>query len=396
LDRDEAIRLLKRGEEGVKAWNQRRNSGEELPELIGADLSGANLIEADLSGANLIGANLIGANLIGANLSGANLDKANFNGANLIGANLGGANLSGADLGGTNLSWAEFIGANLAEADLRVATLSWAKLIRAKLIRANLSRADLTRADLTGANLSEARCYYTAFNNVNLATVRGLDNVYHLGPSTVGVDTLIKSQGRIPDSFLLACGVPERWIEFLPSSIGMLEPNHYYSCFMSYSTKDEKFASRLYSRLRDEKLRVWYSPEEIKGGRTLEEQIGQAIRVHDKLLLVLSKASMASPWVKHEIRQALIWEKEDKRRVLFPIRVCPWKPVKEWKCFDAENGQDLAEIVRKYFIRDFSKWRDKDAFETAFSRLLKDLKADETTPAESSVKAGKGRKSRKA
>ena len=74
--------------------------------------------------------------------------------------------------------------------------------------------------------------------------------------------------------------------------------------FISYSTKDEDFAKRLHSRMRDEGLRVWYSPEDIKGGQKLHEQIDQAVRVYEKLLLVLSPNSMNSEWVKTEIRKA--------------------------------------------------------------------------------------------
>jgi len=34
---------------------------------------------------------------------------------------------------------------------------------------------------------------------------------------------------------------------------------------------------------------------------------------------------------------------------------------------------DLAVKVREYFIPDFSNWKDHDAFESAFTRLKKDL-----------------------
>jgi hypothetical protein len=44
------------------------------------------------------------------------------------------------------------------------------------------------------------------------------------------------------------------------------------------------------------------------------DQIDKAIRVHDKLLLVLSKASMASDWVKHEVSKAIEREKVEKRQ----------------------------------------------------------------------------------
>jgi hypothetical protein len=36
----------------------------------------------------------------------------------------------------------------------------------------------------------------------------------------------------------------------------------------------------------------------------------------------------------------------------------------------------MAREIREYFIPDFSYWKDHDAFEAAFARLLKDLKAD--------------------
>ena len=42
-----------------------------------------------------------------------------------------------------------------------------------------------------------------------------------------------------------------------------------------------------------------------------------------------------------------------------------------------QSGQDLAEEVRQYFIPDFSHWKNHDAFEQAFDRLLRDLKAEE-------------------
>ena len=100
MDRDEALKLLNGGEEGIREWNQRRRANEAIPDLIVADLRGANLSGADLSyailsGANLGDANLLGANLGTANLMGANLSDANLGTANLMGANLSGANLSG-------------------------------------------------------------------------------------------------------------------------------------------------------------------------------------------------------------------------------------------------------------------------------------------------------------
>jgi hypothetical protein len=111
----------------------------------------------------------------------------------------------------------------------------------------------------------------------------------------------------------------------------------------------------------------------MPGGKKLHEEIETAIRMHDKLLLILSEHSMASNWVKTELRRARKRELEENRRVLFPICICPYEAVKQWRSFYGDEGIDLAEEVREYFIPDFSNWKDHDAYKKAFDRLLKDL-----------------------
>lgn len=88
FDREEVLKLLKRGRKQAILDYDLRGA-----DLSGTDLKGANLKGADLSGANLMEANLRDTNLINTDLSGADL-----RGADLRGANLRGANLKGADL----------------------------------------------------------------------------------------------------------------------------------------------------------------------------------------------------------------------------------------------------------------------------------------------------------
>jgi len=128
--------------------------------------------------------------------------------------------------------------------------------------------------------------------------------------------------------------------------------------------------------MQDEKLRVWYAPEDMRGGRKTYEQIEQAIRYFDKLLLVLSEHSINSEWVMTEIRWARKREVEEKRRILFPIRLVDLDIIQQWTCFDADTGKDLSVEVREYHIPDFSNWTDHDAFEGAFARLMDDLRAE--------------------
>lgn len=280
--------------------------------------------------------------------------------------------LSGADLHDANLSGTDLSDTYLNGAYLRGANLSYARLNSANLSDADLSHASLRRADFTNAELS-----YTTFANNDLSEVIGLETVIHGGPSNIGVDTLYNSAGRIPESFLRGCGVPDDFIAFIPSHFGIQQAIQLYSCFISYSTRDEEFARRLYSRMRDEHLRVWFAPEDVKGGEKLYEQIERAIQLHDRLLIVLSERSLQSKWVMTEIRRARKVELKENRRKLFPIRLVDYETLQAWECFDADTGEDLATEVRQYFIPDFSNWKEHDAFERAFGRLLRDLRDEE-------------------
>jgi hypothetical protein len=344
----------------VKNAPQEHNDDERL-DLRGADLSGAELGGAYLREARLWMADLRKANLRGADLSGANLIGADLSGAELVAAELRWADLSGANLRGADLSGADLVGADLREADLG---------------EANMGEANLGKANLRGANFDNVHCISTVFGSVDLSEVKRLDTVSHLGPSTIGVDTLYKSKGKIPEAFLRGCGVPDTLIDFLPSLTGSEKAIEFYSCFISYSHKDEKFAKRLHSRMQEERLRVWYAPEDLKAGEKIYEQIDQAIRIFDKLLLVLSENSMKSEWVITEIRKARKRERESGVRMLFPIRLVDFDTIRQWECFDAGSGKDMAEEIREFFIPDFSSWKHHDSFESAFSRLIADLKAE--------------------
>jgi hypothetical protein len=181
------------------------------------------------------------------------------------------------------------------------------------------------------------------------------------------------AQRQLPVPFLRGCGLPDKLIDYL-SSLLLPQAIQFYSCFISYSTKDEEFANRLHADLQDKGVRCWFAPNDIRGGPKVHEQIDEAIRVYDKLLLILSEASMNSPWVKTEIAQARAREEQQKRQMLFPITLVPFDRIKDWKLFDADRGIDSAREIREYFIPDFYNWKNHDRYSRAFDRLLGDLK----------------------
>jgi len=174
--------------------------------------------------------------------------------------------------------------------------------------------------------------------------------------------------------FLKGIGLPQVFLDYLPALVEADRPIQFHSCFISYSHTDEAFARRLWSSLRNERIRVWYAPEEMEGGKKLFDQIDRAINMHDKLLVVLSKESISSNWVETEIRRARKQEKRIGERKLFPIRLCDMETLQGWDCFDSDSGQDIAEEVREYFIPDFSDWTKSAKFEKEFAKLCRDLR----------------------
>jgi hypothetical protein len=256
-----------------------------------------------------------------------------------------------------------------SSADLRYADLS-----DANLSNADLGFATLNYAELIGTDLSHSALLYTVFADVDLSTTKGLETARHVGPSTIGIDTLYKSRGQIPEAFLRGCGVPDSFITQARALIGAEEGIQFYSCFISYSTLDDEFATRLHARLQQANVRVWFSPHDMRGGKKLHEEIDEAIKVYDKLLLLLSPDSLQSNWVMTELRKARKAERKSGQRKLFPVRLVDYPTLTDWECFDADTGTDLAVEVREYFIPDFTNWKDHDAFEAAFDRLLQDLR----------------------
>ena len=280
----EHLDILRRG---IREWNRWYHDHQTIkPDFSGAHLNFAYLEKVDFEGANL--------------------EKADFEGANLIEACL-----KKADLKKANLANAE-----LEEADLERANLTGTRLEKAHLIGTRFTTATFKKTILTQANMGR-----TVFEDVDLSQVKGLETVRHYHPSTLGLDTIIRSHGNIPKSFLRGAGVPEAIIEQIPALVSSLKPIDYYSCFISYSSKDEDFAKRLYTDLQSNGIRCWFAPEDMRIGDKIRYRIDESIRLYDKLLLVLSEHSVASQWVEHEVETSIGQELEGKPNVLFPIRL---------------------------------------------------------------------------
>ena len=314
---------LKVLEKGVSQWNEWR---KENP-AITPDLTGSNLFRQRLTGVDFSGTNLSNSNLTGCIMSLSNISYANLKSCRLLGAIV-----SGCDLTNSNFSYSS-------------------------LVEANFNQSNFTNSDLSNVWL-----YETNFANANLSGVKGLLTVKHLRSSTIDHRTIYKSKD-IPIEFLRGCGLPEFIIENVNKIKGDI--NQYHSCFISYSSKDEVFVTKLYRNLQENGIRCWFAPEDMEIGAKIRHSIDQAIIEHDKLLLVLSDTSVNSQWVEQEVERAFQRERKENEIILFPIRI-------DNSIFKNEIGWgNYLSNTRN--IGNFMNWNDENEYRNSFKRLLNGL-----------------------
>jgi uncharacterized protein YjbI with pentapeptide repeats len=321
-------------EQGIEEWNRWIDEFEPgNPDLSNLDLCG-RIIEH-------------------ANFSYADLSNTDFSGSTLINGNFRRALLTDGTFSGATLRYVDFSQAMLNNVNFRHAELAFVNLWSAVL-----TNADFFHVEMIGTQIS----------NADLSEVKNLESVKRYGPSTIGIDTIYKSRGKIPETFLRGCGVPEEFIVQIPDLVAAMQPIQFYSCFISYSSKEEEFARRLYADLQSEGVRCWFAPEDLMIGEKFRVRIDESIRMYDKLLLVLSENSVASQWVEKEVETAFEKEGEQGKTVLFPVQL-------DDAVTEIKTGW-AADVRRSRHIGDFRDWKNHDSYRKAFERLMRDLKAE--------------------
>jgi TIR domain len=232
---------------------------------------------------------------------------------------------------------------------------------------------DLTRVDLSGTDVSGAHSQSTVFGNVDLSTVRGLDTLEHCGPSTLGIDTLYRSHGHLPEGFLWGAGVPEDFITDIRSLVGRAV--EFYACVLSYHHTAKPFARRLHDPWQGRGMRCWLDEHSMRPGDDIDEEIDRGIRFRDTVLRCCSQASLTRWWVDHDITKAfeterrLMKTRETKVRALIPLTrdgcLCTWM-------------RGNAAAVQARMAADWTGWkRSHPPFERAFTRVIQARRAEE-------------------
>ncbi len=166
----------------------------------------------------------------------------------------------------------------------------------------------------------------------------------------------------MPLAFLRGVGLPDRLINYLPSLVN--QPLQFYSCFISYSVKDQDMAERLHADLQNKGVRCWFAPHDLPIGAKILDGVDEAIRLRDKVLLILSEHSIKSGWVEDEVTTAFEEERKREQPMLFPIRLDDIVMTTE---------EAWAAKLRARNIGDFRHWKDHYKYLKSLERVLRDL-----------------------
>lgn len=132
--------------------------------------------------------------------------------------------------------------------------------------------------------------------------------------------------------------------------------------FISHSSQDKPFVRKLVEQLRKHHLKLWFDEQEIKVGQSIVARISEGLNDSDYLMVILSRASVASHWVQAELNAALMNEISEKGSVVLPVLI---------------EDCDIPVLLRSKLYADF-----RTSFEKGLRSLLAVFDQEEKTTAE--------------
>jgi hypothetical protein len=126
--------------------------------------------------------------------------------------------------------------------------------------------------------------------------------------------------------------------------------------FISHSSQDKPFVRRLVQELERHHLRVWFDEQEIGVGDSIVTRISDGLKDSDYFMVVLSKASVASPWVQEEINSALMDQVSGKGTAVLPVLI---------------EECEIPPLLRSRLYADF-----RQSFEVGIGSLLRVLEQE--------------------
>jgi TIR domain len=120
--------------------------------------------------------------------------------------------------------------------------------------------------------------------------------------------------------------------------------SRYRSCFITYSTPDERIVRRINAFLSEKGVRTWAWFEQGKLGEW-RPQIQSALDEHECILLIMSRAAIASRGVQDENRLALVDDLRPYTSRLLPILLESLASIQE--AITGPSERELLNLVRR-------------------------------------------------
>ncbi len=130
--------------------------------------------------------------------------------------------------------------------------------------------------------------------------------------------------------------------------------------FISYSHIDSSTVEELEKRLKENKIKIWIDKSEMKLGDSIIDKITDGINSSQYFMIILSRNSLASEWVKRELNATLMLQLNKKSIKILPIYlgIKPSEaPLFLQDIWGVEIDEQISDKAMKKIIEPF---RDKD------------------------------------
>jgi len=168
------------------------------------------------------------------------------------------------------------------------------------------------------------------------------------GEKTVSEDTLWKKFDLLLEFNYVESQIYEN---FINSKFSDTKEIKGIEVFISHSSADKWFARKLETDLKVLGLQPWLDETKIVAGESIVEKVEQGVAKSDYCVIVLSKESVRSLWVRREWESVFWKEMQQKKTCIIPVlleqcEIPPLLSAKKYADFTKGYNEGLVELLR--------------------------------------------------
>tara|TARA_B100000029_G_C17607644_1_gene968004 strand:- start:7591 stop:8316 length:726 start_codon:yes stop_codon:yes gene_type:complete len=229
----------------------------------------------------------------------------------------------------------------------------------ADLTGADLRGAQIMNADLESAIFMNAVMAVTKIINCDLKGVIGLDMVDNQGPSTISLDTISKSGGMIPESFLRSAGVAAPLIH--SQEVLRDTRRRYPTVLIIAASADTDLAEKIRHGLAKLDVPTWTMVGDDEDAVHANRTILSHSTYYDSLLILATENSLGSSLTSQYYSELLSTTRVDSKQSITVVSA-------DGILYD--RGDRLCTSLKERSVQDLRGW---DTSQDKFDVLLEDL-----------------------